>query len=99
MRLSTAPLAGTVSAAAVAKYSTVQRANTGAPYLLIMVRFLRGRWFSQDFRFGSKIDDLEADRITSARLRILCGFRIQVLNGRHPMRVRLFGSGALPCGL
>src|SRR5271165_770732 len=104
MRLSTAPFTGTVSAAAFRSDNNAQPANAAAAharrerparFLLLMVRLLRSRLFHQNLRFGSKIGDLEAEWIPTARLRVLGGVRIGVLNGRNPVCVRLLGSGAL----
>src|SRR5260221_9385495 len=107
MRLSTIPFTGTDSARGVTEYSKVQTANTAARYLRVagririlwfMVRLLRRRWFNQDLGFGTEIDDLEAERIPSAGLRILCGIRKGVLHGRHPMGKCFLGSRTLARG-
>src|ERR1700676_2564384 len=96
-------MAGTVSAVGSMKYSNAHKAQAAAAYrgvarrgrvLLLMVRLLR-RLLGQNFGLGSKIDDLEAERIPSARLRIFRRFRVGVLNGRHPVREGFLGSGAL----
>src|SRR5271168_2961826 len=105
MRLSTMPFSGTVSALRTWEYSRPQHAIAATVRvpalstvrgLWVMVALLRSRLFDQDFGFGPKIDDLEAERIPATRFRILRGFRIRELNGRHPVRKRLLASGALP---
>src|ERR1700722_5277192 len=85
------PFTGTVSAPVVVKHRRAQTANI----LLFMVSLLRKRLFDQHFGFGSKIDDLEAKWIPSARLRVFRGVHIGILNGGDPVAVRLLASGAL----
>src|SRR5882762_8118714 len=94
MRLSMMPFGGTDSADAAMEWSKVPAANVAATYarpvrqiriLSFMVRLLRSGLLVENLGFGSKIDDLEAERIPSARLRVLRWIRICVLNGRHPV--------------
>src|SRR6202044_777821 len=95
MRLSTIPFGGTVSAATQRENKMPYRANAAARILLLMVRLLRGRLVHENLGLGAKIHDLESQRIPAARLRVLCGLGVGVLNGRNPVGERLRGSGAL----
>src|ERR1700691_1669145 len=95
MRLSTVPFGGTVSAAAQRENKMPYRAIAAARILLLMARLLRRRLVDENLGLGTKIHDLESQRIPATRLRILCGLRVGVLNGCDPVGERLLGSGAL----
>src|SRR5258708_30085283 len=104
------PFTGTDSDDAVMEYSNTETATATAAganlravrrvrILLFTVQLLRGRLVDENLGFGPKIDDLEAERIPSARLRVLRGIRIGVLNGGHPVGKCFSGVGALARGL
>src|ERR1700728_1660273 len=104
MRPSMRPFIGTVSAKAAPRHSKAQSPDAGALHrraipcgrvLMFMMWLLCSLRFRQDFGFGAKIDDLEAERIPAANLGVLRRIGVGVLNGRHPMSERLFRSGAL----
>src|ERR1700723_3845066 len=104
MRPSMRPFTGTVSARDALRHSSAQSPDAGAHnrrgmprgrVLMFMMWLLRSRRFRQDFGLGMKIDDLETERIPAANLGVLRRIGVGVLNGRHPMRERLFRSGAL----
>src|SRR5580658_2181329 len=60
-----------VARRAVPHRTSPHRTVSGIRILLFMTPLLGNRWFDQDFGLGPKIDDLEAERIPSARLGIL----------------------------
>src|SRR5882757_4002195 len=102
------PFTGTDSDDAVMEYSNTETATAAGPnlravrrvrILFFTVQLLRGRLVDENLGFGPKIDDLEAERIPSARLRVLRGIRIGVLNGGHPVGKCFSGVGALARGL
>src|SRR5271168_4491760 len=95
MRLSTIPFGGTVSAAAQRASKMPYRAYAAARILLLMVRILRGQLVDENLWLGAKIYDFESQRIPPARLRVLCGLGVGVLNGCNPVGERLLGAGAL----
>src|SRR5271166_2711533 len=108
MRLSTMPGAGSIAASSWREYigpsKTKAATRTRNPMLardglLRVMAVLGGRLIDRRFGFGFEIDDLETERIPAARLGILGGLRIGVLNRRHPVAERLERTCALARGL